>query len=50
MGETLAWPKFEYKPGVWITAGEENWRKFTERADDAEIEMALRALEAARNA
>lgn len=47
MGENLAWRKFEYKPGVSIMAGEENWRKFVTTAGDAEVETALRAFEAA---
>jgi hypothetical protein len=45
LGENLGWPKFEYKPGVSIMAGEEHWQGFAAAAGDAEIEIALRALE-----
>jgi len=45
MGQTLEWPEFAYKPGVSIMAGEGNWRKFAMTHGDAEVEIALRALE-----
>jgi hypothetical protein len=47
MGQTLGWPEFEYKRGVSIMAGEESWRKFAATHGEAEVEVALRALETA---
>jgi hypothetical protein len=46
MGETLGWPKFEFKPGTFITAGEEHWRTFAATASGEDIALTLRALEA----
>ncbi len=43
--EGFGWPKCEYKPGATIMAGEENWRKFVETADETEIEVALLTLQ-----
>ncbi len=43
--ESFGWPNCEYKPGATIMAGEENWRKFVETADETEIEVALLALQ-----
>ncbi len=45
LGQNLDWPMIQYQPGVFIRAGEENWRLFVAGHGDAELRLALGAIE-----